>query len=244
MRRIVLTAALALAGLISANNVNAQTFTMAHDTVKAVVWGGAPISDELTNNTSSAITVSWRVIYHNLPVTWQSVLGICDNSSCYGNNILGTSSVPNTPPFTPPGLTKNTDTFSAKCDMHLQTDFSSVPSGGPYYVSIELSNGSTKDTMTYELLKFATSVNTTPARLDNVNVYPNPATDEVNVIFDANAGIKTIAIRNIIGKVVGNYKVTGSSAKLNISNLQSGIYFMNLTDAQGRPVAIKKFTVN
>lgn len=243
MRRIVLTAALALAGLISANNVNAQSFTMAHDTIKATVWGPTVLSNDITNNTSLPINISWHVIYHNLPTSWQVEAGICDNINCYSNNILGTSSTPNTPPFTPPGVGKTSDTFSSHMEMHMQAELSGVTAGGPYYVSIELVNGATKDTMTFEMQKWPTSVNTTSSKQD-VTVYPNPASDEVNVVFDANSGIKTISIRNIIGKVVGNYKVTGNSAKLNISNLQSGIYFLNLADAQGRIIAIKKFTAN
>lgn len=245
MRRIVLTAALALAGLISANNVNAQTFSMAHDTVKAVVWGNVILSNDVTNLTASPISVNWKVIYHNLPNSWQSLVGLCDNVSCYGNNILGTStSTPPAPPYTPPGITKTSDTFSTTLPVHLQADFTTASAGGPYYITMELSSGATTKTMTFELTKWATGISSFNKADNNVTIYPNPAVDELNVVFDASAGVKTIAIRNMIGKVVSNYKVVGNSAKLPVSGLQSGIYFVNLTDGNGKLVAIRKFTVN
>lgn len=243
MKRIILSAALAIAGIFSANNANAQ-FTVAHDTVKNVVYGYVSIGNDVTNTTGLPISIDWKVVYHNLPTTWQSVVGLCDNISCYGNNILGSSAVVNVPPYTPPGTTKTSDTFSTILPFHMQTDFSSVPGGGPYYITVELKYASTTKFMTYELTKWSTNVASANKMDNGVSIYPNPATDELNVLFDANAGVKTIAVRNIIGKVVSVYKVNGNSAKLNVSNLQSGIYFVNLSDAQGRTVAIRKFTTN
>lgn len=244
MKRIVLGLAIATAAIFNTNSSSAQ-FTVAHDTVRAAVYGTMSIGNDITNTTSSPITIDWKVVYHNLPVSWQQVVGICDNSSCYGNNVLGSSATPDVPPFTPPGSLKTSDTFSNKMDFHLQNDFTNATAGGPYYITIELISGTLKDSTTFELLKWQTNVNQVKQTANNaVSLYPNPAKDELNVVFDANAGVKTIAIRNIIGKVVGMYKVSGNSAKLNVSNLQSGIYFINLTDGQGHTVAIRKFTTN
>lgn len=77
---------------------------------------------------------------------------------------------------------------------------------------------------------------------DIVSLYPNPAGSELNVLFDGNAGIRNIIVYNMIGKPVTVYKVNGSSAKLDIENIPSGIYFIRLTDAQGHVMATRKFT--
>jgi hypothetical protein len=78
---------------------------------------------------------------------------------------------------------------------------------------------------------------------DEVVLYPNPAHEEVNIVYGNDAGVKNIAIYNLIGKVVSVFKPIGnSSAKLFIDNLPQGIYFVRLIDAQGAVIATRKFT--
>jgi hypothetical protein len=62
-------------------------------------------------------------------------------------------------------------------------------------------------------------------------------------LFNEAAGIRNIAVYNLIGKPVMVYKVTdNNSAKLNIGSIPSGVYFLRLFDGQGRVTAIRKFT--
>jgi hypothetical protein len=78
---------------------------------------------------------------------------------------------------------------------------------------------------------------------DDVVLYPNPAYDNVNVLFNAEAKVKNIAIYNIIGKVMSVYRVTANnSANLNVENIPSGIYFIRLLNTEGGIVATRKFT--
>jgi hypothetical protein len=72
--------------------------------------------------------------------------------------------------------------------------------------------------------------------------YPNPAQNEVNVAYDANADIQNIALYSIIGKVLRVYKVTGNSANLDLENIPSGFYFVRLMNSHGDAVATRKFT--
>ena len=75
-----------------------------------------------------------------------------------------------------------------------------------------------------------------------VNMYPNPAHDELNVVYDPSADVKTIAVYNIIGKVMSVYKVNGNSANLNTENMPSGIYFVRLMNSHGEAVVTRRFT--
>ena len=93
------------------------------------------------------------------------------------------------------------------------------------------------------------SANKVPTAVTNINnqesnilLYPNPAREELNVVFSATADIKTIAVYNIIGKVLVVYKVTGDSANMNLENIPSGIYFVRLTNSHGDVVVTRKFT--
>jgi hypothetical protein len=102
-------------------------------------------------------------------------------------------------------------------------------------------NGYSK-TLTYVAYKFATGVVNVTKSDDEVVIYPNPAKANVNVIFDASMGVKNIAIYNLIGKAVSVYKVNGNSAKLDLTEIPSGIYFVRLINSQGKIVATRKIT--
>ena len=98
-------------------------------------------------------------------------------------------------------------------------------------------------TLTFIGRKSALGVTTTTTS-DNVIVYPIPAFDAVNVVFDESAGIRTIAVYNLIGKLMGPvYKpASNSSAKINVADMPNGVYFLRLMDGSGRVVATRRFT--
>lgn len=67
----------------------------------------------------------------------------------------------------------------------------------------------------------------------NFSIYPNPATDVVNI----NAGnlvINSIQITDLNGRVVNTIKVNASStAQVSVADLMSGIYFLTVNTDQG-----------
>lgn len=236
MRRIVYLFILPL--LFSADTIQAQSFTMQHDTVTVTAYGYADIYNYLTNNTSDTLTVNWRVIYENLPQSWKNhaAFGICDNVTCYDTSVLSGSAL-------------KTDTVSAGKNMpfKLQIDVSSssvtpTTAGSPMYISFELSEGTTIDTVTFAINKWATNISRVNNSKDEVAVYPNPAYNEVNVTFNKELGVRNVAIYNLVGKQINNYRVNGNSAKLDIARIPAGIYFLRLVDNNGRVVATRRFT--
>lgn len=70
------------------------------------------------------------------------------------------------------------------------------------------------------------------SELNELNVYPNPATDKVNVTFEANGGNYSIEITDLAGRVVlteSFTNLTGSQTiELNTSNLKVGNYLINV----------------
>jgi hypothetical protein len=212
---------------------------MAVDTSKSVIAElGGKVDNTLTNTTTSAITVNWRVISHNFPTApskWFTSFGVCDNNLCYGSDLI-TLSMGSYP-------TKTTNPIPGSSNMHLYASFGEISgaASGPFYVSIEVKEGSTTDTVTYIANKWPTAITTVKTN-DNVIVYPNPAHDELNVIFSSIPDVKTLTVVNMIGKVVDVYKVNTNSAKINIENIPSGVYILRLTDSQGHVVVTRKFT--
>jgi hypothetical protein len=62
-------------------------------------------------------------------------------------------------------------------------------------------------------------------RLFNVNLYPNPAKDEVTINFEQKVGNATIHIVNVNGQTVKREDVEGgNSTQLDISDLSNGYY--------------------
>lgn len=76
---------------------------------------------------------------------------------------------------------------------------------------------------------YAIVVNNTVTSLNNAvagqsfSLYPNPAAQDVNILF-AQAGTYQVIIRNNLGQVVAQTTVNGAQAQLNLSDLASGVY--------------------
>lgn len=64
-------------------------------------------------------------------------------------------------------------------------------------------------------------------RIGNINVYPNPATETLNV-YSKNFGNGQILLYNAIGKLEISKKMTSDRSELNISNLVEGVYFVQI----------------
>lgn len=227
-------------GLVLSSVVNAQNFTLDHgDSVKAAIGSDmTSMHNNVTNITSAPIKLTWKVISTNMTGTWTTpgVVGVCDNKLCYTND--ATNSLLN-------GVnTYTSDDYApaAPGDFHLQLAGLNGVAAGSAYISVSLTNGAQTDTATFVVTKWSTGVTNVTKVSDDVVLYPNPAQDQVNVLFDSKANIKNITLYNLIGKAMRVYRVSGNSAKLDIADIPSGIYFLRLQDAQGRVIATRKLT--
>src|SRR5690554_7490807 len=71
--------------------------------------------------------------------------------------------------------------------------------------------------------------------LENFNIYPNPATDVLNISLDDNLILEKVTIYNSLGQVVK----TSKDAVVNVENMVSGVYFVrseeHTSELQSRP---------
>lgn len=250
-KNLLLICCLFLVG--AGTNLKAQSFSVQHDTVTATVNGVASVNDYIINLTTSPITLSWHVTASNFPADWltQAAFGVCDNNVCYSNgpDTHGHSmQLWNDTASLEPGVVFTTNPYgdtTTQGPFYLSLNLSGATTTGCHFVTITLTQsgviGGSK-TMTFIICKTPASTPVIAKATDNVLLYPNPANSEVNVVYDASADVKNIAIYNIIGKVLTVYRVTGSSANLNIENIPSGIYFARLYNSAGNVVATRKFT--
>ena len=231
-----------IAGLfLFSAGINAQSFTIA-DTVRSTPVCSVTVLDPVTNTSTVSDTITWKVVACDFPSDWNQLFSICDNFTCISNG-------PPTANTLWPTATSHTSMAympSATGDFHMIVDLTTATTNGTHYVTVRLNNASVPaDTAltTFVITKGSTGVQYFPRSSDDIVFYPNPAHDEINVVYSTASDVKNISIYNIIGKLLAVYKVTDSnSANLNLENIPSGIYFARLMNSQGNVVCTRKFT--
>jgi hypothetical protein len=64
----------------------------------------------------------------------------------------------------------------------------------------------------------------------SVNVYPNPVKDVLTIAAD---NVKQVVMYNSLGQVVKTVDADEDNVQINVSDLQSGMYFVNIIDNAG-----------
>ena len=81
-----------------------------------------------------------------------------------------------------------------------------------------------------------------PSMNNTFNVYPNPATDIINVEFSENFN-GTVSVLDIAGKEVSTSAVSGLQHTLSTSAITNGVYFVKVNDgtaSQIERIVVKK----
>jgi hypothetical protein len=230
--------------LVGSTHSEAQSFSIEKDTVRLVysyTTGGMQMLRDSIIPTGS-VTLTWKVASCNFPANWLSAgsPGMCDNKYCY--NFSGATGIwPGGP-----GATEVSNPYSATGtrDFHLQLNLSStaITTYGTYYCVVNATGGSTDTNMVFAVTLNAPNAVQNVTKTEDILLYPNPCTNDINIVFDGEPDVKTIAVYNNIGRMVSIYKVSGTSANINLENVQSGIYFVRLMNSQGMVVNTRKFT--
>lgn len=199
------------------------------------------VHNDVKSATSNPVFLKWHVDGYNFGTGWDMVgSGFCDNVTCYTaisptNNLFVDQTVWKSDAYTNSGFG----------DFKMVFASSNPPEGSSSWVRIYAVDtvSITSRTLTYYAYKSAAGVTTTVTSSDDVVLFPNPAREAVNVIFDSKAGVKTIAIYNLIGKLVGPvYKPSSNgSAKIDLNEMPNGVYFLRLMDGQGQVVSTRRF---
>jgi hypothetical protein len=73
-----------------------------------------------------------------------------------------------------------------------------------------------------------------------LNVYPNPASDVINVTLNKEVSA-TITVLDVTGKVVKTSTINGTTTSINTTGLSNGVYYVNITD--GTSVSTEKVVI-
>jgi len=76
----------------------------------------------------------------------------------------------------------------------------------------------------------------------NFSIYPNPATDVLNIASKNGVAIESVQILDINGRIVNQNSSSSDAVQVNVSNLNAGVYFVKVQSELG--VGTSKFIKN
>jgi hypothetical protein len=177
----------------------------------------------LKNEGTESVTIKWVREEVSLPQEWESL--VCDLNSCYEppvySNIAANLGL-NEPVTLAPGESTNLDvhvvpkgiagTAEVRLDVSLVNDPDNVVISGTY---------------TFEASLVSSSKDINRVKL---NVFPNPATDYVEVQGAQN--ISRLVIYNVLGRQMRAFNVAPGS-RYYVGDLPSGLYLASLVNRKG-----------
>ncbi|MBK8143823.1 MAG: T9SS type A sorting domain-containing protein [Bacteroidetes bacterium] len=231
MKKLIL---LALFGVFSLSSF--AQLTHWKDTVKMLNLdkpaGNLRLYDTIYNNTANPVVITWNKSSDALLTGW-TVTGICDgpNGTCYGfNNATHNFTVP----------------ANGKAEIDVIMNIAANAVNGCSYVTVQYTEPGVigAKNMTYE---FCTNAAASTRDFENsnvVSVYPNPASDFINLSIN-DVKVTRINVLNIIGKKVAQFDVNASTPnpiRIPLDNISKGIYLLQFADSNGKLMGVKRVT--
>lgn len=177
------------------------------------------ITHSYVKNTGSAKkTFVWKMYRKNFPSSWEAA--ICDINLCYDISVSR-------------AVFELNAGDSGNLDVHLYPN----QMGGGGLVTVEVfeegdsANGKTQD---YDFNAWTLGVN--GARKGNFEIYPNPATNKLNITLDTDKAV-TIEIYNVLGQLKKTVIHNGGTKTIELNDLSAGIYFLRYTNEQGKVIS-------
>lgn len=169
------------------------------------------------NSSANPINIAWVRENVNLPTGWKT--SVCDLNSCWSSSL-------STQEFILPP----TSAGSPGEIMHVQFKPFGVEGSGRVDVALYVAGGGAEVARnTYHCS--ASLVGTTRIEQTSARVFPNPATHFINI--SNNDNIASATLTTAVGAAVRTFSVSGETAQLDISDLSTGVYFLQLTDKTG-----------
>jgi hypothetical protein len=237
---------LGMMGSVNAQEVTSGTFSIAADTVFSTTAGTSEtpsnnppvdcveLKGTLINEGTEPIFFGWKLLFpQEIPTGWV-ITGFCDNITCWAPNGSWEQGVEKVSGEVAPG-------GSAPLWLHLAAPSSTA--NGTGIVSFQVRTTEQTDTVTFVLTKDATGINLINAKDARVNIYPNPATNHINVFADQSLNAKSIAVFNILGRQLStkDIKPNTLTTMIDVSSLASGMYMVRIMDENGKVITSRKF---
>jgi hypothetical protein len=244
--------------------VSAQYFNMspANDTISVNTTGqGTYNSGEgsysntidlnfhINNTSDSSLIFKWQLLSDSTehPAGWL-LTGICDNVVCrspyseFYYHIEQTSF---------PILPGETNANKTLLEARIYAPVGSANGIGVFRVKVRafyssdvsFANPLQTKTVVFIVKKNVTGIATIPVDDKRVFLYPNPATNALQVYTDKTLNTQNISIININGaqSIVSTVEKGKETTNININSLAAGMYTVRIDDANGNMITTRKF---
>ncbi len=185
--------------------------------------------DTIYNNSASPLTLTWNKSGETLLTGWTGV-GICDatvgGGSCYGWILANTSHNLVIP-------------ANGKATLDVQMSALTTAVDGCSYVTVTTNFGP----ITFKFCAWPTATKD----FDNSNfvtIYPNPATDYVNILIN-DKKVTSINVVNVIGRRIAKFNVDASKnddIRVPLDKVADGVYLLQFADASGKVMGVRRVT--
>jgi hypothetical protein len=115
-----------------------------------------------------------------------------------------------------------------------------APADGIYYFGFHNNSaaGATQTYLFFDTLNISSVLSTNNFLASKLSVYPNPATNVINISSTINTTINKVEMTDLNGRVVMTQNVNATSGQIAIADLATGVYMMKISTDQG--TAVKK----
>lgn len=184
---------------------------------------------EMTTPNPEAIQFKWQLISNSFPAEWS--YSLCDQGGCY----VG---VP--PSGTMDAITQEEAENGKKGFFKINLTAGYNYGRGVVKIYVYDSNDVTRgDTLSFDInwAQEASALNEKNQKMD-INIYPNPASNFIN-LSNLNNDIEKIALFNILGESVYSQNVSAEEKLVNVSHLNRGSYFLTFYVKDGTTITEK-----
>jgi len=251
MKKITFLAALALTGMIFAQDTNLPiTFESGSEAYDDALFGGLT-GGVIANPDATGENTSANVFSATKPTDAETFAGVAFSQSVpvdFSDTQLVTLTVwapsvgtkytvkiedvdGNDGPF----IQLSANTTTAMEWEVLEFDFSSIYVASRDYVNVvifpELDNAGTGDTYYFDDLALDGTLSLKENSAVTVSVFPNPTTDIINI--NTPSTIKAVSIFNVLGQEVSRQLASGNTTEISVATLKAGVYLAEVETLDG-----------
>lgn len=165
--------------------------------------------------------VLWKIDSIYYPSAWE--LSLCDIETC---------------PIITDTTGTNTFTLAGKATGELKMGYTPNGVSGTSYVRVGIVVEGTTDSVIYMVYTAKITADITAIKGTSegygFSLYPNPASNKLNLTIKDYSEIQKIAIYNVIGKEVSNFKINENLKTIDLSSFNNGVYIVKIFDKNGQ----------
>ncbi|MBC8048189.1 MAG: choice-of-anchor L domain-containing protein [Fimbriimonadaceae bacterium] len=105
----------------------------------------------------------------------------------------------------------------------------SYATGGTYNVCLTTTNANGCNANTCKQVSTTSGIGQLPTAFNNIEIYPNPATDHFVIELPAEIKDATATISNVVGEIISTISISDDETEINSNAFTKGMYYVTIT---------------